>query len=1044
MTRTEQRRRAKLERKQIVHLRGYSGPHESERRAPSVPPTYSPRLGDRVGLVMVAAAAVGVMPESFGLGAYLIVQGGSVLDGGLTAPDGLDPEAVAAITVWAEANPLETVSGVQPWKVQTLTEFYDPHRGVFAQVAYCGAGPVIGADLPRVFGLMAEHVVNRTGRNVDSSDIWMPGWGAVGERRNVRRKEPHRGCLRARDGRIEFGPVERGNGKYVGSKQYRGTFEDLQLAARALDADRPATFSEHRQNFGLAPCEMSLAVPVDAQGAEAVVEAVAAVHELAVTLDEHAAQWFTTSTDRAEGRGRLDLSRLASAGGIAQQIVNRFGIRAPAATFRLSDDEERAWRESSHGGWISSDPRFEGTPFRAVTADVSSAFPLIFHLIGGWDLLCAERIVRHDVAAELRDLCKRVAADPTIALDPATWRRFGCCLVEVDPSGAILPIEVEDERRPDGRLLFVPVFSPDRPLYYSALDVIAAVVAGTVPNIISATAYRPVGRQEGLRPHLSILPGLVADIDHDPVPQLVARRRKAKANGDTVMAAQLRVLVNALVFGNFARSDEVWLTDDQGRRVRSERPGPLNCFATASPVTAGSHLLLAVGDRQVRDLGGAVAYMNTDSSIIPASLNGCDLTLSNGTTIHQLSWAEVDRILGAFDRLAPDPDWRVWKANRGAEDQPLEALIFGINRHLELVGGRITDISESELGGTYADPPGMRGRLASGLRSWSLAAILREVDYAAAKRVDPENAVKAPAPWDIGAALPFPALRRLMVKTPEMAKRLPKALGARPGTRYLQATGVGAYETQTVVTLDPGGAPADWASLHWVNTRSGCTERVTTDFSDYGAFTIRSLADQAGEWSRRARVDPIESVTVDPDLIVYSGRLAGMIDANADGLGDLRSRRPIHQDANRLAAVQSAALEIGPRAFSRLTGLPLKVAERASLGKPISASNVTKALRALKQDPAGRHPTCAVEGCTELIARPNQRYCSPACKAKAYRLSVKQKAERIAKAPKRKGKPANPVPELKPVENLCHCGTALFGAGARRGTCSTCAKAMTS
>jgi hypothetical protein len=148
---------------------------------------------------------------------------------------------------------------------------------------------------------------------------------------------------------------------------------------------------------------------------------------------------------------------------------------------------------------------------------------------------------------------------------------------------------------------FVPVCSPDRPLWFSALDVLAsAAISGGCPQIISATSYVPFGRQARLRARLPVLPGLVLDSSKDPALALVQFRRTAKARGDVNLAAGLRVVVNALVYGNFCRFDDHWVK--RGRSwVRSERPGPWNCLPIAASVTAGSRLLLALLDRLVSD-----------------------------------------------------------------------------------------------------------------------------------------------------------------------------------------------------------------------------------------------------------------------------------------------------------------------------------------------------------------------------------------------------------------------------------------------------------
>ena len=991
------------------------------------------------------------MPEEFGLGAYLIVAGRSVLQAGLIVPDDLDPSALAEVEGWARNHRARTAMGSRRWAVVTVSDVFDPYSGVFVKRAYSGAGWCIGADLGRVFGLVADHCSPRTGAHANGWTIWLPGWSKLHDRGRRMRRSPHRPPLRVearRVGtRVEFAPSAKDSGKYDRGRQWRGLFEDVLSLSYALDADRGASFAEHRVNFGLPPVDLPVAVTAGADGAAEMAETVTAVHELAVTLDEHASRWFTTSQDRAEGRGRLDLVRSVSPGGIAAQVLSRSGVRTPIETFGLTEDQQRAWAETFHGGWCDANTHLLGIPFRAATVDASSCFPLVANLIGWWELLCAERIQLRDVTAELRRLCEQAVAEPAALLDPKAWRRFGCCLVEVIPDGEVFPVEIEDEHRPDGRLEMVPVLSPDRAMWFSALDVLAAaVMSGKVPELIEATAYVPAGRQPGLRRRLPILPRLVVEVDADPAVSLVEHRRKVKADGDLILAAELRVAANCLVFGNPARMDEVWRRD--GRQLlRDEKPGPLICLPIASSVTAGSHLLLAALDRVVRDRGGIVGYRDTDSSIIPASRIGGDLVLPDGSTIHELSWPEVDEVVGAFGGLSPAPDWPVWKSERGTPEDPLTARVFGPKRHVEMVGhditdlDDITDLTEAGLGGSYADPSAMRGKGTGDVRSWSLAAVEREVAYAEARRRHPDNAIRPAAAWDVGSPLRFPALRRLMVKTPEMAKLLPASLGVRPGTRYIEASGAiwsGQSWGRTVVALDPGGDLSGWQEFDWLDKSTGEPVSVTTSGMSHEDVIVESLAERSALWSRPPRSEPITEVVVDPHLIAYPGRVSGVIDADADGLGHLRSRRTIHQDADRLAAVQTAAGGLGYRAFARRTGLPESVAKRAAKEQPISTRNVGRALKALGMADGSQRP-CCLDGCNEPVPRPNANYCSKAHRDQAYRLRRKTKSP--APKPRRLPRPATGLDPAHDwaidLPKCAHCDTALVGLAAERGTCST-------
>lgn len=333
--------------------------------------------------------------------------------------------------------------------------------------------------------------------------------------------------------------------------------------------------------------------------------------------------------------------------------------------------------------------------------------------------------------------------------------------------------------------------------------------------------------------------------------------------------------------------------------------------------------------------------------------------------------------------------------------------------------------TETALGGFFADPATMTGRAPDGGRLWSCVAVEQMAMHALAREHDP-TAFRPPSRWDSEGALPFPALRRLAVKSPAILGTLPVQLGARPGTRYIEGivNRRRRRASPSPVALDPGDDLAGWHELAWLDRSNGQPIRVTTDPTDTGAVLLDTLDNRAMEWTLPSTSIPITEVRVNPDFVSVVGRMSGVIDAELDGESDPEGERPVYDRGRRLAGLQKLAADLGPGEFARRTGLPASVAQRAAIGRTISRRNVDKALRALRVAPVER--ICALEGCDEVVTRVNAAYCTPAHSDRAYRL---RKRQRITA-------PAPAATALDPTVVTCrYCDTELMGRAAVRGTC---------
>ena len=102
------------------------------------------------------------------------------------------------------------------------------------------------------------------------------------------------------------------------------------------------------------------------------------------------------------------------------------------------------------------------------------------------------------------------------------------------------------------------------------------------------------------------------------------------------LAGGLKVAANSAAFGIFCQLDVkvfgfslslacFFRRDELSRLRRSEiweQPSEFYCPVIASLVTGGSHLLCAMVERAVRDMGGQIAAMDTDSAMIVSTKDG--------------------------------------------------------------------------------------------------------------------------------------------------------------------------------------------------------------------------------------------------------------------------------------------------------------------------------------------------------------------------------------------------------------------------------------
>ncbi|MGH8995139.1 MAG: hypothetical protein ACRDYB_03750, partial [Acidimicrobiales bacterium] len=547
-------------------------------------------------------------------------------------------------------------------------------------------------------------------------------------------------------------------------------------------------------------------------------------------------------------------------------------------------------------------------------------------------------------------------------------------------------------------------------------------LSGRVPEITAAVRLDPVGQEEAHPGRLR--DEVVVPAGEDPVPALV-RLRPAKG-GDERLRALIRVVANA-AWGVFAQLSPVPV---DGQRV--ERPGTWCWPPIAAGVPAVARLWLAAIDRWVTDRGGAVVARDTDGIAVTSLPDGAMVALSQDRKARAIPWEDVEGLLARFDQLDPFGDGRAfWDIQHGEEDRPLHVLGLAQKRYVKVqasgdgweeIGG-----TEHALGGGLVDPPAMAGRGPDRRHRWTRPVATHAL---AVRTACPEP---FRAPWDTGDGDPFPALARWSAGSPEVLARVPVALGAHAFAPLVEARVDRqlAPGTPAPIALDPGDDLSGWEDLAWVD-HDGRRGRVSTGPDPGTTVPLTRLADVAADWCVPVPARESVLLRIDRRLVRRVGRGGTLVDAQlADPDAEVGDHQVVYSEGDPAGFVAEEARRMGPRPFARLTGLPLKVAERAALGQPISAANVEKAVQALAKS-SGVDRTCALDGCDTRVMRPNARYCSKAHADRAYRQR---------RAASRPGRAPDPYADL-PSCRLC--GALVLGAAdTGTGLCCDCAQGGT-
>jgi hypothetical protein len=159
-------------------------------------------------------------------------------------------------------------------------------------------------------------------------------------------------------------------------------------------------------------------------------------------------------------------------------------------------------------------------------------------------------------------------------------------------------------------------------------------LSGKPLKILEAIKIVPHGVQPGLVP-VTLYSQLEVDPLRDDLAVKLVELRSSMKSKSPELAGGLKVVANSAAFGIFSQLDVKSLDSRSPLHVFSgqtdyltppaeiwERPSEFYCPVISSLVTGASHLLCAMLERTVRDMGGQIAAMDTDSAMIVSTKDG--------------------------------------------------------------------------------------------------------------------------------------------------------------------------------------------------------------------------------------------------------------------------------------------------------------------------------------------------------------------------------------------------------------------------------------
>jgi len=367
--------------------------------------------------------------------------------------------------------------------------------------------------------------------------------------------------------------------------------------------------------------------------------------------------------------------RAYSSATLAKGYFSAMGIKPPEKKLKIPDRINGIAMQAFVAG--RAECTIRRTPVPVTYLDFHSQFPAVGKLLDSREILCAKSLEFADFAAGARDMLERVSLDDCYR--PAFWKQLRWFAL-VEPNEDVLPIRAKFGQREDSDpTLAWDFLTSKQPIWVTSLDAVAAkLMTGKPLKILKAIKVIPHGVQSGLA-QVRLHGQLEVDPRRDDLAVKLVQLRTSLKTRNPKVAGGLKVAANSAAFGILCQIDLKDLDAPSPLHVFSgeanyptppvkvwEQPAEFYSPLIASLVTGGSHLLCAMLERTVRDMGGQIAAMDTDSAMIVSTKSGGLVPCAGGpgklkkyhapcanAAIRALSFSEVDHIRERFEGLNP-------------------------------------------------------------------------------------------------------------------------------------------------------------------------------------------------------------------------------------------------------------------------------------------------------------------------------------------------------------------------------------------------------